>query len=130
MSDSISDFITIIRNAYAARKAECDGRHSKLHLRIAEILRDDGYIRDVQVLTGENGVKSLKIILKYVDEVPAITGLKRHSTPGRRSYYGYADIPRVLGGLGIGILTTSKGIMKDRDARREKVGGEMICTVW
>ncbi len=130
MSDSISDFITIIRNAYAARKAECDGRYSKLHLRIAEILRDDGYIRDVQVVTGDNGVKTLKIVLKYVDEVPAITGLKRHSTPGRRIYYSYSDIPRVLGGLGIGILTTSKGIMKDRDARREKVGGEMICTVW
>ncbi|MDX2110891.1 MAG: 30S ribosomal protein S8 [Verrucomicrobiota bacterium] len=129
MSDSISDFITIIRNAYAARKDACLGKYSKMHLRIALILKEEGYIRDVQEETN-NGHKCLKVTLKYVDDTPAITGLKRHSSPGRRLYYGSDSIPRVLGGLGIAILTTSKGVLKDRDARRDKVGGEMICSVW
>lgn len=130
MSDSISDFLTIIRNSYAAGQTLCHGKYSRIHLRIAQILKDEGYIREVEETTDGNGHKAIKMTLKYVDDVPAITGLMRHSSPGRRLYYGYEDIPRTLGGLGIGILTTSKGILRDRDARQEKVGGEMICTVW
>ena len=130
MSDTISDFLTVIRNAYRARKESTVARYSKMHWSIAQILRDEGYIRDVQEAQDANGHKAILITLKYVDEVPALTGIQRHSTSGRRLYYKYDSIPRVLGGLGVGILTTSRGVMKDRDARRQKVGGEMLCTVW
>ena len=129
MSDPISDFLTVIRNAYRAGKESCDTRYSKIHLRIAEILMEEGYIRSVEKV--ENGSKShLHIGLKYVDETPALTGIKRVSRPGRRLYFQSREIPRTLGGLGVGILTTSRGILKDRDARRENVGGEMICAIW
>lgn len=129
MSDPISDFLTVIRNAYRAGKESCDTRYSKIHMRIAEILMEEGYIRSVEKV--ENGSKSqLHIELKYVDEMPALTGIKRVSRPGRRLYFQSREIPRTLGGLGVGILTTSRGILKDRDARRENVGGEMICAIW
>ncbi len=130
MSDRISDFITVIRNGYRARKESCLGRYSHIHLSIADILKRQGYIRDYSEITSENGQKAISITLKYVEDVPAVIEFNRWSKPGKRMYYGYADIPRVLGGLGTGILTTSKGIMIDRDARKQKIGGEMICTVW
>ena len=130
MSDTISDFITVIRNAYGARKISCTAQYSKMHWSIAQILKQEGFIREVGEAKTENGHKAIEITLKYVDDVPALTGIQRHSTPGRRLYYSYDRIPRVLGGLGVGILTTSKGVMNDRTARREKVGGEMVCTVW
>ncbi len=129
MSDPISDFLTVIRNAYRAGKDTCETRYSKIHLRIAEILQEEGYIRSVEKVEQDNK-QYLRIELKYVDESPALTGIKRVSRPGRRLYFQSRDIPRTLGGLGIGILTTSRGILKDRDARREKVGGEMICAIW
>ena len=129
MSDPISDFLTVIRNAYRAGKESCETRYSKIHLRLAEILKEEGYISEVETLD-ENGKQRLRIQLKYVNEVPALTGIKRVSKPGRRLYFQSRDIPRTLGGLGVGILTTSRGILKDRDARREKVGGEMICAIW
>ena len=129
MSDPISDFLTVIRNAYRAGKDTCDTRYSKIHLRIAEILKEEGYIRSVEKVD-DNGKSHLRIELKYVDEVPALTGIKRVSRPGRRLYFQSREIPRTLGGLGVGILTTSRGILKDRDARRENVGGEMICAIW
>ncbi|MGA1204969.1 MAG: 30S ribosomal protein S8 [Opitutales bacterium] len=129
MSDPISDFLTVIRNAYRAGKENCDTRYSKIHLRIAEILKDEGYIASVDKRDND-GKPYLHIELKYVDEVPALTGIKRVSRPGRRLYFQSREIPRTLGGLGVGILTTSRGILKDRDARREKVGGEMICAIW
>jgi len=130
MSDTISDFLTIIRNAYRARKDQCITRHSRMHWSIAQILKQEGFIRDMREGKDANGHKSIEILLKYVDEVPAITGIQRHSTPGRRLYYGSGEIPRVLNGLGVGILTTSHGVMNDRSARRQKVGGEMLCSVW
>ena len=130
MSDSISNFLTIVRNAYSARKDTCTARYSKMHLSIAEILRDEGYLRAVEVIEDERKRKSLNLTLKYVDDTPAITGLRRVSTPGRRLYFQATDIPRTLGGMGVGILTTSKGILKDRDARRQNIGGELICSVW
>ena len=129
MSDPISDFVTVIRIAYRAGKENCDTRFSKMHLRIAEILKEEGYIRSVERVEND-GKPFLHINLKYVDEVPALTGIKRVSRPGRRQYFQSREIPRTLGGLGVGILTTSRGILKDRDARREKVGGEMICAIW
>lgn len=128
--DTIGDFLTTIRNASNARKETCEVRYSKIHLGIAAILKEEGYITDYREVSREKGGKSIIITLKYVHGEPAITGLERYSKPGRRLYAGYNDIPRVLGGLGISILTTSKGIMKDRDARRQKVGGEVLCKVW
>ena len=100
-----------------------------MHLSIAEILKEEGYIRSVEKVES-NGKSHLHIELKYVDEVPALTGVKRVSRPGRRLYFQSREIPRTLGGLGVGILTTSRGILKDRDARRENVGGDMICAIW
>ena len=129
MSDPISDFLTVIRNAYRAGKETCDTRYSKMHQRIAEILLEEGYIREVAKVEVE-GKPALRINLKYVNEVPAVTGIKRVSRPGRRMYFQSRDIPRTLGGLGVGILTTSHGILKDRDARQQKVGGELICAIW
>ncbi len=130
MSDTISDFLTIIRNAYRARKEQCLAPYSRMHWSIAQILRQEGFIGEVREGKDANGHKAIEISLKYVDEVPALTGIQRQSTPGRRLYYSYNEIPRVLGGLGVGILTTSKGVMNDRNARRQKVGGEMLCSVW
>ena len=125
--DTIGDFLTNIRNASRAGKESCSVSYSKLRVGIAGILKEEGYIKDFAVSEDK---RSLTVELKYVDDVPAITGIQRHSKPGRRLYCGYQDIPRVLGGLGISILTTSRGILKDRDARRQKVGGELVCKVW
>lgn len=130
MSDSISNFVTNLRNASMARKDVSVCLFSKVHLRIAEILKEEGFIRDVQVVTDSAGRKNLKVLLKYVEDTPALTNIKRISTPGCRRYCGYDEIPRVLGGLGIAILTTSRGVMKDREAKAQKVGGELLCTVW
>lgn len=129
MSDPISDFLTVIRNAYRAGKPTCDARYSKIQLRIAEILKEEGYIREVEKID-DDGKQNLRLHLKYVEDTPALTGIKRVSKPGRRMYFQSRDIPRTLGGLGVGILTTSQGILKDRDARKQNVGGEMICAIW
>jgi small subunit ribosomal protein S8 len=128
--DTIGDFITILRNASSAQKATCRAQHSKVREGIAAILKDEGYITGFRVVDVRPGIRDLEIELKYVDGTPAITGIERVSTPGRRSYAGYKEIPRVLGGLGIAILTTSKGIMRAREARRNKLGGELLCNVW
>ena len=130
MTDPISDFLTRLRNASKAGLAECVNPHSQLKESLAGILKTEGFIRDVVTGTDERGHKTLIVTMKYVDSAPVITGLKRASTPGRRIYSGYADIPRVLNGLGIAIISTSKGLMKDQDARRHKLGGELVCTVW
>ena len=130
MTDPISDFLTHLRNASKAGLAVCVSPHSKLKESLANILKHEGYVRDVAVGTGERGHKTVIVTMKYVDSAPVITGLKRSSTPGRRLYTGYTEIPRVLNGLGIAIISTSKGLMKDQDARRNKLGGELVCTVW
>ena len=128
--DTIGDFLTTIRNASAARKEACTVQSSKMRAAIAAILKDEGYIKDISEGENEKGFKTLTLSLKFVDDTPAITGIQRHSTPGRRLYYGCKDIPRVLGGLGVAILTTSKGVMRARDAREAGVGGELVCKVW
>jgi small subunit ribosomal protein S8 len=122
MTDPISDFLTRLRNASKARLDECVSPHSKLRESVAAILKAEGYVAQ--------GHKTLIVKMKYVDGAPAITGLTRVSTPGRRLYFSYTDIPRVLNGLGIGIVSTSKGLMKDADCRRNKAGGELIRNVW
>jgi len=130
MTDPISDFLTRLRNASKARLLECAVPHSKIKESLASILKAEGYIADYSPGADERGHKALVVKMKYIDGTPAISGLSRASTPGRRLYFRYADIPRVLNGLGISIVSTSKGLMKDADCRRNKAGGELICNVW
>ncbi len=130
MSDPISDFLTRIRNASRAGREQCISQHSRLCESLLAILKAEGFIRGYEVSKDERGHKTLVVQLKYVDQTPAITDIQRVSRPGRRIYFGSTEIPRVLGGLGISILTTPKGVMNDREARRSKLGGELICNVW
>jgi len=130
MTDPISDFLTRLRNASKARLEECVSPHSTLKQAIAGILKAEGYVSDFRDGTDEKGHKTLIVKMKYVGDSPAITGIDRASTPGRRLYSRYSEIPRVLNGLGISIVSTSKGLMKDSDCRRQKAGGELLCNVW
>jgi small subunit ribosomal protein S8 len=130
MTDPISDFLTRLRNAAKARLENCVAPHSTLKEGIAAILKGEGYVLDFSSGVDAQGHKTLIVKMKYTDGGSAITGLVRASTPGRRLYYGYTEIPRVLNGLGIGIISTSRGLMKDADCRRHKAGGELICNVW
>lgn len=129
MTDPIADMLTRIRNGVRAKFEEVLMPSSRLKVRIAEILKDEGYIENyLHVDDGRQG--SLKVRLKYQDEVPAITGIRRVSSPGRRVYVRATEIPRVLNGIGIAILSTSSGIMTDRRAREVHVGGELLMTIW
>ena len=130
MTDPISDFLTHLRNASKAGLAQCVSPHSKLKESLAGILKSEGFVREVSTAADDRGHKTVVVTMKYVDGTPVLTGLKRSSTPGRRIYSGYSELPRVLNGLGISIVSTSKGLMKDQDARRQKLGGELVCTVW
>jgi small subunit ribosomal protein S8 len=131
-TDPIGDMLTRIRNASSARHEKVLIPASRLKVKIAEVLRDEGFIKDFVVhedTTGHQG--AITVVLKYsADREPAISDIKRVSKPGLRRYVPTDDIPRVLNGMGIAILSTSKGIMADREARKQKVGGELICTVW
>lgn len=130
MTDPIADMLTRIRNANLVRHEKVEVPASKMKRAIAEILKNEGYIRDAEYIQdGPQG--TIRLFLKYgKNQERVITGLKRISKPGRRVYVGHNDIPRVLGGLGIAIISTSKGIMTDREARKQGVGGEVICYVW
>ena len=128
--DTIGDFITMIRNASTAGKPTIKAQYSKVRLGIAQILKQDGYIADFAETKNERGLPVIEVKLKYVQGTPAITGIERFSKPGRRLYYNSTSIPKVLGGLGIAVFTTSKGIMNDRQSRSQKIGGELICKVW
>jgi small subunit ribosomal protein S8 len=130
MTDPISDFLTRLRNASKARLDDCVMPHSNLKESVSAILKAEGYIADYSTGADAQGHKTLVVKMKYVDGAPAITGVTRVSSPGRRMYFSYTDIPRVLNGLGIGIISTSKGLMKDADCRRNKAGGELLCNVW
>ena len=118
------------RNASRARLDECVSPHSKLKAGLAAILKAEGYVSDFSEGTDAQGHKTLVVKMKYVDGAPALTGLTRVSSPGRRLYMSYTEIPRVLNGLGISILSTSRGLMKDADCRRNKAGGELLCNIW
>ncbi len=130
MTDPISDFTTRLRNASRAKLSNCVSPHSKLKASIAAILKAEGYVSDFSEGTDLQGHKTLVVKMKYVDGTPALTAINRSSSPGRRIYSSYSEIPRVLNGLGIAIVSTSKGLMKDADCRRNKAGGELICNVW
>ena len=129
-TDPISDFLTRLRNASRAKLEECRAPYSRLKEGIAAILKAEGYISGFDEGTDERGHKVLVVRMKYVDGAPAITGLERVSKPGRRLYHRYTEIPRVLNGLGISILSTSRGLLKDSDCRRQKAGGELVCSIW
>lgn len=127
--DSIGDFLTIIRNASTAGKESCTAQWSKIREGIGAILKDEGYITDFEV-SGEKAEKKITIKMKYMGGTASLTGITRISKPGCRMYYEYRSIPRVLNGMGISILTTSKGVLKDADCRAKKIGGEILCKVW
>ena len=128
--DTIGDFITVIRNAGRAGKTSCTYPYSNLRAGLAAILKERGFLEDCTESKAESGMKNLEINLKYVNGQHAIRGISRISTPGRRSYCGYREIPKILGGLGISILSTPQGIMDDKTARKNKLGGELLCSVW
>jgi small subunit ribosomal protein S8 len=129
-TDPIGDMLTRIRNASRARHEKVLIPSSRLKVRIAEVLKEEGFIKDY--VLHEDGVQgAITVVLKYTtDREPAISDIKRVSKPGLRRYVPTDSIPRVLNGMGIAILSTSKGVMVDREARKQKVGGELICTVW
>jgi small subunit ribosomal protein S8 len=130
MTDPIADMLTRIRNAGLARHDRTEVPASRLKEAVAHILKSEGFIADVRPSEGD-GAKKLTIVLKYGrDRQSAIDGVRRVSRPGRRVYVRHDRIPRVLSGLGISILSTSRGLMSDREARRQKIGGELICEVW
>tara|TARA_B100000674_G_C37575585_1_gene793896 strand:- start:285 stop:677 length:393 start_codon:yes stop_codon:yes gene_type:complete len=127
--DVIADFLTVIRNGIMRSKGFVTTQYSKLRHEIALILKEEGFITDV-VVENNDGQKQVKIVLKYVDGESVIHEMKRISKPSRRIYKHIDNIKPVIGGLGVSILTTNKGIMTDKTAQQQRVGGELICTVW
>jgi len=130
MTDPIADMLTRIRNALMARHKTVVVPGSKLKLEIARILKEEGYIEDYRVIEEKPQIK-IEIVLKYDERKrPVIAGIRRVSKPGRRIYRGYKELPKVLNGLGIAIISTSQGIMTDHEARKRRLGGEIICEIW
>ena len=130
MTDPIADFLTRIRNALMAKHETTEIPASKLKWRLAEILKAEGYIADAQ-LVGEGLHRKIRITLKYdPGEVSVLQSLQRISKPGRRVYVTADQLPRVLNGLGVAIISTSRGVMPDRECRRLNIGGEVLCQVW
>jgi len=128
--DSIGDFLTIIRNGILASKPFVQLPHSVMRHSIAQILKDEGFVRDVVVSDQEAGKRTLKVVLKYFGGESVIHEITRVSTPGRRHYAGVQGVKPVIGGLGLSIISTSQGIVSHKKAARFGVGGEVICTVW
>ena len=129
-SDPIADMLTRVRNALIARHAKVDVPASRLKMEIARILREEGYILNYKLV--EDGArKSIRIYLKYTPgNLPVISHIERVSRPGCRVYVGNKEVPRVLGGMGVNILTTPRGVMSGSSARKEGVGGEVLCQIW
>ena len=129
-SDPIADMLTRIRNASRAEHEKVDIPSSKMKVRLAEILKDEGFIKNFRVLE-DNKQGVLRVYLKYgPGNEKMISGLVRVSTPGRRVYVTHDEIPSILGGMGVALVTTSRGVFTDRDARKQKVGGEVVAYVW
>jgi small subunit ribosomal protein S8 len=128
MSDPIADMLTRIRNAQSAEKKEVVMPASKMKALIAEVLKDEGFILDYQLSESE-GKPVMNVALKYFDNKPVIEKIERVSRPGLRIYRNKDELPKVLGGLGVAVISTSKGVMSDRAARAAGIGGEVICTV-
>ncbi|MGA7392201.1 MAG: 30S ribosomal protein S8 [Terrimicrobiaceae bacterium] len=130
MTDPIADMLTRLRNAARARKTEFTVPYSKLKSEIARILEKEGYIAGFELETEEKGHPHLKIKNKFVNKTCAIAGLKRVSKPGLRRYVGANEVPRVLGGMGIAVLSTSRGVLTGHEARKQNIGGELLAYIW
>lgn len=131
MTDPIADMLTRIRNALVANHDSLEVPFSRIKEKMVAILRDEGYIEGCQTTAGEGKHKKIVITLKYVSgEAPAIRGLKNVSRPGLRVYVSKDQVPRVLNGLGVAILSTSRGILTDKESRQQNVGGEVLCYIW
>jgi len=129
--DPLADMLTRIRNANKAKFEKADIPSSRLKVSVANLLKREGYIRDFKVLSNENNKKTLRVFLRYDEKnQPIITGIKRVSKPSLRIYARKNNIPSVMSGLGLAILSTSKGVMADREARDLQLGGEVLCYVW
>lgn len=128
ITDPISDMLTRIRNASAVKKAEVVLPFSNVKLAIAKILKEEGLIENCNKEDG--GISGLKLKLKYINNQPAIVSIRRISKPGCRRYVSVADLPKVIGGKGIAVISTSQGIMTNKEARKRKLGGEIICEVF
>ena len=130
MTDPIADMLTRIRNAVASKHRRVDMPTSKMKVEIARLLKQTNFITDYKTLETEDGKKVLRVALKYAGGTPVIRQLQRVSTPGLRQYVGATEIPRVRNGLGVAILSTSKGLMTDREARAQRTGGELLAIIW
>lgn len=128
ISDPIADFLSRIKNGYLARKAEIIVSYSKFGESLAKILMEEGYIEKIKIKNEKR--KMIELTLKYEGKKPALTDLERVSTPGLRIYVERREVPKVLGGLGIAIISTSQGLMTDKEARKKRLGGEVICKIW
>jgi len=129
VTDPIADFLTRVRNGVRAQQPEVLVPYSKIKAEIARVLKEEGYISDYSVDTSGANPR-IKLINKLVDRSSAIAGLRRVSRPGLRRYVGADEIPRVLGGMGVAILSTSRGVVSGREARKQKLGGELLAYVW
>lgn len=130
MTDPISDMLTRIRNAGRALQPAVEVPHSKMKESIANILKSEGYVSNVEVLAPAKTKKNIKLALKYQGKKTVLEGLRRISSPGRRVYVGSTDIPRVRGGLGVAIVSTSEGVMSGNEAKKKNLGGELLAFVW
>ena len=130
MTDPIADMLTRIRNACGSKHRRVDIPVSKMKTEIARILKENNFIQDYQTLKTDEGREVLRVRLKYAGGQPVIRSLQRVSTPGLRKYVGATEIPRVRNGLGVAILSTSRGLMTDREARQSRTGGELVALVW
>ncbi|MBZ0158304.1 MAG: 30S ribosomal protein S8 [Alphaproteobacteria bacterium] len=130
LTDPIADMLTRIRNAFLIKAEKVDIPASRMKVEIAKILKEEGFIKSYKIIKDKKqGI--LRVTLKYTtDNKPIVTGLKRISKPGRRVYAGKAEVPSVMGGVGVAIMTTSKGVLSDKACRREGVGGEVLCYIW
>ncbi len=130
MTDPIADMLTRIRNAVGSKHRRVDIPASKMKVEIARLLKETNFITDYKTLENAEGKKVLRVALKYAGAVPVIRELRRVSSPGLRQYVGATEIPRVRNGLGVAILSTSKGLMTDREARAQRTGGELLAYIW
>lgn len=129
VTDPISDFLTRIRNAAKAKMKRVEIPASNMKKSLAEILKQQKFVEDYEIVE-DSKQNIIRIQLKYINGVSAISGLKRISTPGLRTYKGAGELPRVLNGLGVAVISTSKGLLTDKEAKRQSVGGEVVCYIW
>ncbi len=130
MSDPLGDMLTRIRNGQKAQKQNISAPYARMHEAVCKVLKEEGYIRDFEVISLDNNKKELKISLKYFQGRPVIQTLKRLSTPGRRFYSKSREIPKMNNGLGVTVISTPQGVMADYSARQKNVGGEVLCQVF